>query len=73
MSNRVSEWPSNDYLKKLSPQERDAYQVNSIKWVKGTHFGIAEDYANSLRFCNNLGDESHLYSNKSPDAGITIN
>lgn len=73
MSKRVSEWPSNDYLKKLSAQEREAYQINSIKWVKGTHFGPGEDYANSLRFCNNLGEESHLYSDKSPDASITVN
>ena len=30
-----------------------------------------EDYANSLRFSNNLGQESHLYSDKSPDASIS--
>ena len=73
MSNRVSEWPSNDYLKKLTAQELEAYQVTSIHWVKGTHFGEAEDYANSLRFSNNLGEESPLYSNKSPNASIAIN
>ena len=72
ISNRVSEWPSNDYLKKLSAQELEAYQVTSIHWVKGTHFGAAEDYANSLRFSNNLGEESPLYSNKSPDASFAI-
>lgn len=72
MSARVSEWPSNEYLKKLTAQELAAYQITSIHWVKGTHFGPAEDYANSLRFSNNLGDESHLYSDKSPDASIPI-
>ena len=73
MSNRVSEWPSNEYFAKLSAQELEAYQITSIHWVKGTHFGPNEDYANSLRFSNNLGAESHLYSDKSPDASISTN
>ena len=55
MSDRVSEWPSNDYLKKLTAQEVESYKITSVHWAKGTHFGPEKDFANSLRFTNNLG------------------
>ena len=70
ISDRVSEWPSNDHLKGLSAQELEAYQISSIHWVKGTHFGPAEDYCSAMRLSNNLGEESPLYFDKSPDASI---
>lgn len=73
MSDRVLEWPSNEFLKKMTALEVKDYQISSIHWAKGTHFGPEKDFANSLRFTNNLGEESPLYSEKSPDASITIN
>ena len=70
MSDRISEWPSNEYLKSLTAQELNAYQITSVHWIKGTQHGEKEDYASMIRFANNLGEESHLYYDKSPDASI---
>jgi len=66
------EWPSNEFLGNMTKEEFENFQIDKIMWVKGTHFGEAEDYCNSLRFVSNTGVESPLFSDKEPNAEIDV-
>jgi hypothetical protein len=47
-THEIFEWPSNSTLNSLTKEDVEKFHVTNIKWVKGTHFGEAEDYCNSL-------------------------
>lgn len=44
----IIEWPSDEYLGNLTKDQILNFNIQKIKWVKGTHFGPEEDYCNSM-------------------------
>jgi hypothetical protein len=58
----------------LTKEEIENFNIQKIKWVKGTHFGAEHDYCNSMRWETNNSDNilSPNFSDKEPNEEIDI-
>jgi len=39
----IFEWPSDEFLDNLTKDQIENFNIQKIKWVKGTHYGEKED------------------------------